>query len=98
MEMGRMGWVHIGVRVWEAEQRSKGMLDPLMSHQRPKLQGCQRSRGDLHQSQTEARSQMKANHRRILKPGSELSHTEYEKKYPLKPDLKVTPAGMTLGL
>lgn len=69
-----MGWVHIGVRVWEAEQRSKGMLEPLVSHQRPKLQGCQRSRGDLHQSQTEAKSQMKVNQGRILKPGPELSH------------------------
>lgn len=93
-----MVWGHIGVRVWEAEQRSKGMLEALVSHQRPKLQGCQRSRGDLHQSQTEAKSQMKANQGRILKPGPELSHTEYEKKCQLKPDLKVTPAGMTLEL
>lgn len=92
-----MCWGHIGVRVWEAEQRSKGMLEPLVSHQRPKLQGCQRSR-DLHQSQTEAKSQMKVNQGRILKPGPELSHTEYEKKGQLKPDLKVTPAGMTLEL
>lgn len=68
-----MGWGHIGVRVWEAGQRSKGMLEPLASHQRPKLQGCQRSRGNLHQSQTEAKSQMKVNQRRLLKPGPELS-------------------------
>lgn len=93
-----MGWGHIGVRVWEAEQRSKGVLEPPVSHQRPKLQGCQQSRGNLHQSQTEAKSQMKENQRRILKPGPELSHTECEKKCQLKPDLKVTPAGMTLGL
>lgn len=93
-----MGWGHIGVRVWEAEQKSKGMLEPPVSHQRPKLQGCQRSRGNLHQSQTEAKSQMKENQRRILKLGPELSHTECEKKCQLKPDLKVTPARMTLRL
>lgn len=91
-----MGWVHIGVRVWEEEQRSKGILEPLVSHQRPKLQGCQRSRGDLHQSQTEAKSQMKANQGRILKPGPELSHTGCEEKCQLKPDFKVNDPGVVV--
>lgn len=65
-----MGWGHIGVRVWEAEQKSKGMLEPPVSLQRPKLQGCQRSRGNLHQSQTEAKSQMKENQEKDIKAGS----------------------------
>lgn len=66
-----MGWEHTGVGVWEAEQRSKSTLELLMSHRGPELQWCQRSRGNVHQSQTEAKSQMKANQRRVLEPGPE---------------------------